>query len=134
MGILSFKRVQILSQNGLSAHGIYQRHLHARELDVGGHQINAFRVVQNALTRFDWLIRQNTAHSIREGKGQLIRLRVAQANGQATLRVSVDQKHLSSSLCKSNAQVRAGCCFAHATFLIGNGDDLCIHHFHLVSL
>ena len=50
MGILSLERVKILPQDGLTAHGIYQGNLHARELDVRRHQVNAFRVVQDALT------------------------------------------------------------------------------------
>ena len=50
MGILSLERVQILPQDGLSAHGIHQRDLHTGELDVSGHQVNAFRVVQDTLS------------------------------------------------------------------------------------
>ena len=34
------------------------------ELNVSRHQVNAFRVVQDTLTGLDWLIHQNTAHSI----------------------------------------------------------------------
>ena len=50
MGILSLERVQILPQDSLSAHGIHQRDLHTGELDVSGHQVNAFRVVQDTLS------------------------------------------------------------------------------------
>ena len=49
MGILSLERVQILPQDGLSAHGVRQGDLHAGELDVCGHQVNALRVVQDTL-------------------------------------------------------------------------------------
>ena len=48
MGILSLYGIQILPQNGFTAHGIYQGNLHAGELDVSGHQVNALRVVQDA--------------------------------------------------------------------------------------
>ena len=41
--------IQVLPQNGLPAHGVYQRHFHAGELNVGGHQVNALRVVQDTL-------------------------------------------------------------------------------------
>ena len=89
MGILSFERVQILPQNRLAAHGIHQGYLHAGELDVGRHQVHALRVVQDALAGFDRLVHENTAHRIGQGKGQLVRLRVAQADGEAGLRVSI---------------------------------------------
>ena len=134
MGILSLERVQILPQDSLSAHSVHQRNLHAGKLDVSGHQVNAFRVMQDTLAGAQRFVHQDTAHSIRESKGQLIRLRVAQADGQAALRISVNQQHFSSGLCKPYAQIRTGRCFAHTAFLIGNGDDLRIHHFHLVSL
>ena len=94
MGILSLHGVQILPQDGLAAHGVYQRHLHARQLDVGGHEVHALRVVQDALAGFDRLVHEDAAHRVGQGKGQLVRLRVAQADGEAGLRVSIHQQHL----------------------------------------
>ena len=103
MGILSLHRVQILPQNRLAAHGIHQGYLHAGELDVGRHQVHALRVVQDALAGFDRLVHENTAHRIGQGKGQLVRLRVAQADGEAGLRVSIHQQHLLSGLRQPDA-------------------------------
>lgn len=123
-----------VAPSSLSAHSVHQRNLHAGKLDVSGHQVNAFRVMQDTLAGAQRFVHQDTAHSIRESKGQLIRLRVAQADGQAALRISVNQQHFSSGLCKPYAQIRTGRCFAHTAFLIGDGDDLRIHYFHLVSL
>ena len=74
VGILSLERVQILPQDGFSAHGVHQRDLHAGELDVSGHQVNTFRVVQDALTGTQRLVHQDTAHRVGQGKGQLVRL------------------------------------------------------------
>ena len=54
--------------------------------------------VQDALAGFDRLVHENTAHRIGQGKGQLVRLRVAQADGEAGLRVSIHQQHLLSGL------------------------------------
>ena len=65
MGILYLYRVQILPQDGFTAHSVYQRHLHAGQLDVSRHQVHAFRVVQDALAGFDRFIRQDTAHCVR---------------------------------------------------------------------
>ena len=125
MGILSLERVQILPQDGLTAHGIHQGDLHTGELDVRRHQVNPLWVVQDTLARAQRLVHQNTAHSVRQCKGQLVRLGVAQADGQAALRVSVDQQHFLSGLCQTYSQVRTGCCFANAAFLVCDGDDLC---------
>ena len=124
MGILSLERIQILPQDGLTAHGIHQGDLHTGELDVGGHQVNPLWVVQDTLARAQRLVHQNTAHSVRQCKGQLVRLGVAQADGQAALRVSVDQQHFLSGLGQPDPQVRAGGCLANAAFLVGDGDDL----------
>ena len=124
MGILSLERVQILPQDSLSAHGVHQGDLHAGELDVCGHQVNALRVVQDTLAGAQRLVHQDTAHRVGQGKGQLVRLGVAQADGQAALRVPVDQQHFLSGLRQPNPQVRAGGCLANAAFLVGDGDDL----------
>ena len=67
---------------------------------------------------------EDTAHRVGQGKGQLVRLGVAQADGQAALRVPVDQQHFLSGLRQPNPQVRAGGCLANAAFLVGDGDDL----------
>ena len=103
MGILSLERVQILPQDSLTAHGVHQGDLHAGELDVCGHQVNALRVVQDTLARAQRLVHQDTAHRVGQGKGQLVRLGVAQADGQAGLGVSVHQQHLSPGLGQSDA-------------------------------
>ena len=67
---------------------------------------------------------EDTAHRVGQGKGQLVRLGVAQADGQAALRVPVDQQHFFPGLRQPNSQVRAGGRFANAAFLVGDGDDL----------
>ena len=41
--------VQIVPQDRLPAHGIYQRDLQARQLDVSGEKVNALRMMNNAL-------------------------------------------------------------------------------------
>ena len=51
---------------------------------------------------------EDTAHRVGQGKGQLVRLGVAQADGQAALRVPVDQQHFFPGLRQPNSQVRAG--------------------------
>ena len=102
MGILPLYTVQILPQNRFPAHSVYQRHLHAGQLNIRRHQVHALRVAQNPLAGADRLIGQDAAHCVREGKGQLIRLGIAQADGQAPLRVPVNEKHFLSGLRQSN--------------------------------
>ena len=102
MGILSLYRVQILPQDGFTAHSVYQRHLHAGQLNIRWHQVHALRVAQNPLAGANRLIGQDTDHRVGEGKRQLIRLGIAQADGQAPLRVPVNEKHFLSGLCQSN--------------------------------
>lgn len=57
-------------------------------------------------------------------KGSLSGWGVAQADGQAALRVPVDQQHFFLGLRQPNSQVRTGGRFANAAFLVGDGDDL----------
>ena len=43
--------------------------------------------------------------------------------------LNYNRKHFLSGLCQTYSQVRTGCCFANAAFLVGDGDDLCVHDF-----
>ena len=64
---------------------IHQRYLHAGKLDVRGHEIHAIRVMQDALAGGNGLIVQHLAHHVRNGDGQVVRLGMAQADGEAGL-------------------------------------------------
>ena len=67
-------------------------------------------VVQDTLAGTKWLVHQDTPHSVRPRKGQLVRLGIAQADCQTSLWVPVDQKHFLSGLCQTYSQVRTSCC------------------------
>ena len=54
-------------------------------------------------------------HSVRQRKGQLVRLGIAQADRQTTLRVSVDQQDFLSSLRQPDSQVGTGRCLGWPT-------------------
>ena len=92
------------------------------KLNIRRHQFNAFCMMQNTFSGAYRLIHQNSAHCIRQCKGQLVRLRISQADCQSSLWVPVDQKHFLSGLCQTYSQVRTGCCFANAAFLASDGD------------
>ena len=85
MGVLLPNGVQVLPQDGLTAHGVHQRYLHAGELNIRGHEIHTLRVVQDALAGGDGLIVQHLAHHVRKGDRQGVRLGMAQADGKAGL-------------------------------------------------
>ena len=52
------------------------------------------------------------------------RLWIAQADSQASLRVSVDQQDFLSSLRQTNSKIGTAGGFANAALLVGNGSDL----------
>ena len=55
-------RGQILPQYRFTAHGVDQRDLQCRQLDIGGDKVDAGRVVQNALVGGDGLLRDDLFH------------------------------------------------------------------------
>ena len=53
---------QILPQHRFPAHGVDQRDLQCRQLDIGGNKMDAGLVMQNALTGGDGLLRDDLFH------------------------------------------------------------------------
>ena len=86
---------------------------HTGKLNVGGHQVYSLQVVQDTLAGMNRLIHQDTPHSVRQRKGQLVRPGIAQADRQAALRVSVDQQDFLSGLRQPDSQVGTGRCLAN---------------------
>ena len=67
----------------------------------------------------------DTAHRVGQGKGQLVRLGVAQAEWSGCLAgPRRSAAPFFPGLRQPNPQVRAGGCLANAAFLVGDGDDL----------
>ena len=62
-------RGQILPQYRFTAHGVDQRDLQCRQLDIGGDKVDAGRVVQNALTGGDGLLCDDLLHQSGERGG-----------------------------------------------------------------
>ena len=62
--ILPLQRVQILPQDGLTAHGVHQRYLHTGQLDVGGHQIYTLRVMQDACLLYTSALTQKSSPAL----------------------------------------------------------------------
>ena len=55
-------RRQVLPQHRFTAHGVDQRDLQCRQLDIGGDKVDAGLVVQDTLTRGDGLLRDDLLH------------------------------------------------------------------------
>ena len=51
---------------------------------------------------------RDTTHSVRQRKGQLVRLGIAQADRQASLRVSVNQQDFLSGLRQTDSKIGTG--------------------------
>ena len=60
---------QILPQHRFTAHCVDQRDLQCRQLDIGGDKMDTGRVVQNALTGGDGLLRDDLLHQSGERGG-----------------------------------------------------------------
>ena len=56
-----------------------------------------------------------------------VRLGIAQADSQASLRVSVDQQDILSGLRQTDSKIGTGGGFTNAALLVGDGDDLRVH-------
>lgn len=120
---------QVLPQDGFTAHGVYQRHLHARQLDVGREDVHPLRVVQDPFTGMQRAVGEDARHCVGQGEGELVRLRMSETDGQAGLRICVDKQHFLSCLCQTDAQIGAGGGFSDAALLVSDGDDLSVHGF-----
>ena len=74
-----------------------------------------------------WLVHQDTPHSVRQRKGQLVRLGIAQADRQTSLWVSVDEQDFLSGMRQADSKIGTSSGFANAALLVGDGDDLRVH-------
>ena len=61
-------------------------------------------------------------------RSRLFEVMLAQAHGQAALRVCVYQKNLFSSASESDAEVQSGRCLADAALLVDDGNNFCVFH------
>mgnify|MGYP006919852443 FL=1 len=84
-------------------------------------------MMQDALAGGDGLIVQYLAHHVRNGDRQGVRLRMAPADGETGLGVTIDQEDLLSALGQSYTEIYASCRFSHTALLIDQSDDLGIH-------
>ena len=107
MRVLLFSLSQHLFEDALAAHGIDQRYLQARHFNAAGEQVHAFRMMQDAFSWQNRFVHEDFSHERSKRHGQFIWLRITQTDGQAGLRIAVNQQHLFAFLCQSDAEI--GC-------------------------
>ena len=119
---------QKLPHDRFTAHGIDQRDLQRRQLDICRQQINAGIVMQDTLSGTDWLVGDDLAHQVGQGGGKLVRLGPSQHLRQVPLGVCVHQKDFFTLPRKTNG--KAGGCgsLADAAFLVCKGDSFHFKH------
>ena len=78
-------------------------------------------MMQDAFPRTQRFVHHDAAHRIGQCKGQLVRLGIAQADGEASLRIGVDQQDFLSRPCEGDTQVCGSRGLAHAALLVDNG-------------
>ena len=121
--------VQILPQNGLPAHAVYQGYFRGCKTGVGGDEIHPFVMLPdgvgvNKIGRLVLLAMGNEMiHAGGDGVTQGLRVLHAQAFGQIALGIGVQEQHVLSLPGQADSQVYSGGGFAYAPFFMGDGDD-----------
>ena len=125
---MGLDRMDICPQHAFPAHGVDQPDLHAGQLNVRREQVNALTVMQNTAAVRDRGIVDHILHDVRQRNGQLIRLRIAEGEGQRALRICVNEQHSLVLLGKPDAKVGGGRGLAHAALLVRHRDHFAIRH------
>lgn len=84
-------------------------------------------MMQDAFSWQNRFVHEDFSHERSKRHGQFIWLRITQTDGQAGLRIAVDQQHLFPFLSQSDAEIGCRGRFADAALLICDGDDVCVH-------
>ena len=84
--------------------------------------------MQNTAAVRERSIIDHILHDVRQRNGQLIRLRVAEGEGQRALRICVNEQHPLVLLGKSDAEVSGSRGFTHAALLVRHRNHFAIRH------
>jgi len=76
-------------------------------------------MMQDGFGRNDGFVCDDAAHEGGECAWQLVRLRIAKADGQTGLWIAVHQQNLFTCIGKADAQIDRRCGLTNAAFLIG---------------
>ena len=125
---MGLDRMDICPQHAFPAHGVDQPELHAGQLNVRREQVNALTVMQNTAAVRDGGIVDHILHDVCQRNGQLIRLRVAEGEGQRALCICINEQHPLVLPGKPDAEIGGGRGFAYTTLLIRHRDHFAIRH------
>ena len=110
---------QCRGENLLASHFVDQLNFSCGEVDVGGQQVDVLHTGgQDDVLDVDFAVH----HDVVDGQVQFVRVR-AETGGESTLRVKVDQQHLTAAFCQCRAQVNGGGGLTHAALLIHHRDN-----------
>ena len=125
---MGFDRIDICPQHAFPAYGVDQPDLHTGQFNVRRKQVNALAVMQNTAAVRNGGIVDHILHDVRQRDRQLIRLWVAEGEGQRALCVCVNEQHTLVLLGKPDAEVGGGRGFAHTALLVRHRDHFAIRH------
>ena len=125
---MGLDRMDICPQHAFPAHGVDEPNFHARQVDVSREQVYAFAMVQNTVAVRHGRVVDHILHDVCQRDGQLIRLRIAEGEGQRALCICVDEQHPLVLPGKSDAEIGGGRGFAHAALLVRHRDHFAIRH------
>ena len=100
---------------------------------VAGNKVHAFPVMEDGVVRVDGSIHNNSVHEGSEREMNVIQIMLAEADGQAALRICVYEQNFLLSTGKTDAEVQSSCRLSDAALLVDYGNDFCVFHVVLFS-
>ena len=95
---------------------------------VAGDEVHALTVVENRIVRIDGAIHDNPIHKGSEREIKMVEIMLAEADGQAALRVCIYKQNLIASVGETDAEVQDGGRFTNAALLVNYRDDFFVFH------
>lgn len=108
-------------------HRHQNRHLHARQLDVRRHEVDALLVRENALAGIEGCALYDGVQMIGERRLKSVGVFPSKRFGEVALRVGVNEQDALSAPGESNPKAEGGCRLAGAALLVGDGDGSAWH-------
>lgn len=116
--ILTAKRIHDSFEDELVVGEGSQCGAYAGQLEIARNEIHAFSVMENGRMGIERTVHNDTVHEGGEGEVEVREILLTKTDGQAALRVSVDQQNLLASAGKTDAVVHSGRCLANAALLV----------------
>ena len=102
-------------------------HLHARQLNVRRHEVDALLVRENAFARIERNALYDGVQMVGERRIKSVGVLPAERLGEVALRVSIDEQDTLTAPGERHSQAQGGGCLAGAALLVGDGDGSAWH-------